>query len=85
MVVSIPVLVLLKRESRTLVMELSVEFRRMSQVTVVFGGGIPCFRTTDTMLQAAFRHRCGVDVMVGDKPFACQQVISTQVHSIVGR
>ena len=53
------------------------------QVTVVLGGGgVPCFRTTDTTLQAVFRHRFCVTVVVGYQPFTCQQVISAQTHGV---
>ena len=52
------------------------------QVTVVLGGGVPCFQTLYATLQAVLCHRCGVAVMVGDKPFTGQEVIGTQAHGL---
>ena len=52
------------------------------QVMVVLGGGcVPCFRTSYATLQSVLRHRCGIAVVVGDKPFTGQEVIGTQTGS----
>ena len=43
------------------------------QVTVVLGGGgVSCFRTTDTTLQAIFRHCLCIAVVVGNQFLTCQ-------------
>lgn len=58
-------------------------FRLPLQVTVVLGGGgMPCFRITDTTLQTLFRHRCGVAVMIGDQFLTCQHIIGTQANGV---
>ena len=43
---------------------------------------MPCFRTSYATLQSVLRHRCGVAVVVSDKPFTGQEVIGTQTHGV---
>ena len=44
--------------------------------------GVPCFRTSYATLQSVLRHRCGIAVMIGNKPFTAHEVVSTQTHGV---